>query len=192
MKVAGGEFKGRTIKCPSGDTTRPTTAQFRESLFNIVTLGLGHEMHHVLDMFAGTGSLTIEAFSRGALSAVLIEEDKKALQVIRANMENFSIASNTEVISHGRWHHWGKDLAKCSSSFKPFDTVFADAPYEKGLSEKVLRLFGKTDYRELFADRALWILETSSREKLEGSYGYWKQVDRRSKGDTALNFFRIL
>src|SRR5688572_30348989 len=99
IKISGGEWKGQLIKSPPGSDTRPTSAFLRESIFNTLINGMGHAPVHVLDLFAGTGALGIEALSHGAESAIFIEGSPRTLKVLRQNVEKIARGRQVEVVS---------------------------------------------------------------------------------------------
>jgi 16S rRNA (guanine966-N2)-methyltransferase len=137
MRIVSGQFRGKTIVTPVGTATRPTSDRARESLFNI----LGHaawapEMHgaRVLDLFAGSGALGLEALSRGAAFCLFVETDEAARGAIRDNLEAYGLFGQTRI--HRRD---ATDLGvRPASAGPPFDLVFLDPPYAKGLGEKAL------------------------------------------------------
>jgi 16S rRNA (guanine966-N2)-methyltransferase len=118
MRVVAGEYRGRRLQAPRGTSVRPTSDRVREALFSI----LGDiEGLRVLDLFAGSGALAIEALSRGAASATLVENDRAALDAIRANLAPLE-GANAEVVR-------ADVLAWLGGRRGPFDLVFADPPY---------------------------------------------------------------
>jgi 16S rRNA (guanine966-N2)-methyltransferase len=119
MRVIAGAFKGRTLHAPRGQRTRPTADRVREALFSMLGPLDGAR---VLDLFAGSGALAIEALSRGAAEAVLVESDRRALAVIERNLEPLGAAATVrrrDVLAYLR-----------DSAEGPFDLVFADPPYD--------------------------------------------------------------
>lgn len=135
VRVIAGSAKGRRLETPPGDTTRPITDRVKESLF-------GHLMPHlsgahVLDLYAGSGALSLEAISRGAASAVLVERDPAALAAIEANVDALGFGGVTEVVR--------SDVAaflRRGAPDVPFDLVFDDPPYsfDTRAVEEVLQL----------------------------------------------------
>jgi 16S rRNA (guanine966-N2)-methyltransferase len=118
MRVVAGEYRGRRLQAPRGTSVRPTSDRVREALFSI----LGDiEGLRVLDLFAGSGALAIEALSRGASSATLVENDRAALDAIRANLAPLE-GANAEIVR-------ADALAWLGGRRGPFDLVFADPPY---------------------------------------------------------------
>lgn len=131
MRVIAGTAKGRKLHAPQGMTTRPTPSRVREALFSIIA---GHiSQARVLDLFAGTGALGIEALSRGAASAVFVEQDRKVADLLRRNLQSF--ASVSRVVTAPAQ----KAVATLGSSEAPFDLIFLDPPYAKGLIEPTLQ-----------------------------------------------------
>lgn len=137
MRIVGGSLKGRTIATPPGQSTRPTSDRARESLFNVLAHASWSgplEGARVLDLFAGSGALGLEALSRGAAFALFVETDAAARGVIRDNIEAFALFGSTRI--HRRD---ATDLGvKPAGLAAPFDLVFLDPPYGKGLGERAL------------------------------------------------------
>jgi 16S rRNA (guanine966-N2)-methyltransferase len=123
MRIVAGEFRGRRLVAPAGMGTRPTSDRVRESLFAI--LGpLGGD--RVLDIFAGTGALGIEAISRGAASAVAVDRDRAAVRAIRANAEALDLGDRLRVVQRG----WREALRVEAEAGAAFDLVLIDPPYD--------------------------------------------------------------
>lgn len=137
MRIVGGTLKGRALATPGGQTTRPTSDRARESLFNIMAhAGWARPLDgaRVLDLFAGSGALGFEAISRGAAFALFVETDAAARGAIRDNIEALSLFGVTRI--HRRD---ATDLgARPAGLASPFDLVFLDPPYGKGLGERAL------------------------------------------------------
>lgn len=135
MRIVGGKFRGRSLATPDSNAIRPTTDRTRESLFNILVHNYPEkfEATRVLDLFAGTGALGLEALSRGARYGVFIEASAQGRGLIRTNVEAFGLHGNTKVFS--------RDATKLgdAGNMEPFDLVFADPPYGQGLGEMALK-----------------------------------------------------
>ncbi|MBG1232094.1 16S rRNA (guanine(966)-N(2))-methyltransferase RsmD [Aestuariivirga litoralis] len=135
MRIVAGKFKGREIKGPTSGATRPTSDRVRESIFNILAHGVeGFELEdaRVMDLFAGTGALGLEAISRGAKYCCFVEEDAGARGVIRTNADNCGVIGQTRI-----WRRDATDLGPAAPQ-SPYELIFADPPYGKGLGEKAL------------------------------------------------------
>ena len=191
MRICGGEFKGRILAAPSGDETRPTADAQREAVFNILHNSAGHESVSVLDLFAGTGALGLEALSWGAAKAVFVENSKKALVCLRKNLEICRVGAGSSVIvEDSRMDNWSRMLKTSAASFLPFDTVFCDPPYKKGLASKALFALEK-GAAELFAPgRTVLVVEASTDESAPKLPPAWELFKERSKGSTQLFFYR--
>ncbi|HEY6171082.1 MAG TPA: 16S rRNA (guanine(966)-N(2))-methyltransferase RsmD [Candidatus Kapabacteria bacterium] len=123
MRIISGTYRSRTIITPKGDATRPTTDRARESLFNILSHSFDLEGIRVLDLFAGSGAFGLESLSRGASHVTFVENDRKALEAIAANIKAFDTEDITTVIR--------QDVYKwLSGASKTYDLVFADPPYD--------------------------------------------------------------
>jgi 16S rRNA (guanine966-N2)-methyltransferase len=134
MRIVAGRLKGRSLQGPRSDSIRPTSDRLRETLFNILAHGLlKFEINNpvadarVLDLFAGTGGLAIEALSRGASYAVMVDDGVEARGLQRANVEAMALGGVTRILR--------RDATKLGavSPFEPFSLVFCDPPYGKGL-----------------------------------------------------------
>ena len=137
MRIVGGKFKGRPIAAPAGRETRPTSDRAREALFNVLThapWSSGIEGARVLDLFAGSGALGLEAMSRGAAFALFVDTDPAARGAVRDNIEALGLFGVTR--THCRD---ATDLgARPAGLGEPFNLVFADPPYGKSLGEAAL------------------------------------------------------
>ncbi|NBR00989.1 MAG: 16S rRNA (guanine(966)-N(2))-methyltransferase RsmD, partial [Actinobacteria bacterium] len=121
MRVVAGDLRGRRIESPTGDATRPTTDKVREAVFNaLVSLG-AVEGARVMDLFAGTGAMGIEALSRGAAHCVFVEQDRAALAVLRTNLDKLGVADRSTVVAG--------DAASPLVSAHAADIVVVDPPY---------------------------------------------------------------
>jgi 16S rRNA (guanine966-N2)-methyltransferase len=140
MRVVAGRLKGRVLQGPRSDAIRPTSDRLRETIFNILSHGLGkHGITsdvvsgaRVLDLFAGTGALAIEALSRGAVYAVLVDEGTEARGLQRGHVEALGLGGISRILR--------RDATKLGpvSPFEPFTLVFCDPPYGKALGDKAL------------------------------------------------------
>jgi 16S rRNA (guanine966-N2)-methyltransferase len=136
MRVVAGKFRGATIEAPKGLDTRPTSDRVRQALFNVLEHGTPHvefEGCRVLDLFAGSGALGIEALSRGAKFALFIEDSADARAAIRRNVEALKLIGVSKIFR--------RDAATLgpAHALQPFDLIFCDPPYGKGLGEKALQ-----------------------------------------------------
>lgn len=123
MRIIAGTYRSRTIVTPKGDATRPTTDRARESLFNILSHSFDLEGIRVLDLFAGSGAFGFEALSRGASHVTFVENDRKALEAIAANIKAFDADKETSIVKLDAY----KWLSGASGAY---DLVFADPPYD--------------------------------------------------------------
>src|SRR3974390_3374891 len=134
MRVVGGRLRGRTLRAPRGDAIRPTADRLREALFNILVHAYGDPLPgaRVLDLFAGTGALGIEALSRGAAFALFVDDGAEARALIRENVEALGLGGVTRIFR--------RDATRLGVAHpnEPFGRVFLDPPYRKGLAEASL------------------------------------------------------
>lgn len=134
MRIVAGKFRGKQLISPSDDSIRPTADRVRESMFNILGSRLGPvlEGKRVLDLFAGTGALGLEALSRGAAHVTFVDIGADARGIIRDHIQNFGVAGITKLL---RRDATGLGVP---GTFGQFDLVFLDPPYGQGLGEKAL------------------------------------------------------
>ncbi len=134
MRVITGSLKGRKLKALEGDETRPTTDRIKESIFSIIQFDIPYT--RVLDLYAGSGQLGIEALSRGANSAVFVERARDAVGIIRENVNACNLGDKAKIITTDAINY----LKMAASGHERFDIILMDPPYEEGLTEKSLEL----------------------------------------------------
>ena len=182
MRIVGGKYKGQRISAPKGLATRPTTDRTRESLFNILGNRISFDGLRVLDLFAGSGALGLEAISRGASYCLFVDESSAARGSIRQNVENLQLTGVTKIFR--------RDAVKLGSpgAIQPFDLVFADPPYTKGLGEKAAKIAAQNGW---FCEHGIFILEEAKDSYPEQIRGF-NCLDRRDYGDTAIGLFEYI
>jgi 16S rRNA (guanine966-N2)-methyltransferase len=179
LRVIAGRYGGRRLLAPRGSTTRPTAARVREALFSI----LGDvSQASVLDLYAGTGALALEALSRGAARAVLVEHDRAALECLRANVAALELG----VVAHVVPLRLPRALANVLER-GPYDLVLCDPPWanREAAGEVLARLAAEG----CLAPGARVVLEHAARDA-EPSVSGLSVSERRAWGDTAVTLFR--
>lgn len=181
MRVITGQAKGRRLKAPKGMNTRPTSDRTKESLFNIIGDRLVDKT--VLDLYAGTGAIGIEALSRGADSVVFVEKDPRVVKIIRENLALTGFANQAEIICQD------VDYAVGVLAFKnrTFDIVFLDPPYLKNLLQKSIETLVNHD---IINPGGLVITESSKLDILSDQYGKVQLLRQERYGDTILSFYQ--
>jgi len=181
LRVIAGSAKGRRLKRAPGDSTRPITDRVKESLFNI--LGEDIEEANVLDLFAGTGGVGIEALSRGAAYAVFVESDRAAANIIHANLQTTDLAQFARVIRSDVFIH----LRNTPRNGEGFDYVHIAPPQYQELWIKTLQLL---DARPDWVNPdGLVVAQIDPREYGEQALEHLKLVDQRKYGNTLLCFY---
>jgi 16S rRNA (guanine966-N2)-methyltransferase len=180
MRVIGGAARGRRLKVPKGQAIRPTAARVKESLFNILPRDFSDM--RVLDLYAGSGNVSIEALSRGAAIAILIDESPRAAAVIRENLRRPGLSARAQV--------WtapvARSLRKLAKSGERFDVIFLDPPYDRELVGTTLKTIAQNS---LLTAAGKVVAEHSAREPVQARYEHLVLNDQRRYGDTLLSFF---
>ncbi len=173
MRIIAGAFKGRKLHSPLSDTTRPTSDRTRETIFNILNhrllkKGDNFTSQKVLDVFAGTGALGLEALSRGAQYTAFIEKDPRAIRVLKANIADLKCAAQTHIIC--------ADIKLLKQKGRDsFSFVFVDPPYNKGLIKSCLRKLANDQWLD---PDALVVCEMDPEEILPVMIEYEVQDER--------------
>lgn len=182
MRVVGGRLRSRPVAGPKSDALRPTSDRLRESLFNILMHSYGDPVSgaRVLDLFAGTGALGIEAVSRGAAYALFVDDGVQARALLRQNTETLGLGGVTRIFR--------RDATRLGPAhpLEPFSLVFADPPYGKGLAEKALVSARDGGWLQ---PEALVVVEEAADAGFTAPEGF-EELERRDYDDTELVFLR--
>lgn len=182
MRIVGGRLRGRNLAAPRSDAIRPTSDRLRESVFNILAHAYGDPVAgaRVLDLFAGTGALGIEALSRGAAFTLLIDDGAEARALIRQNVDALGLGAATRVFR--------RDATKLGPAHpvEPFSLVFLDPPYRMKLAEKALASLRDGGW---LAPGALIVVEEAGDAEFAAPQGF-EQLERRTYDGTELVFLR--
>jgi 16S rRNA (guanine(966)-N(2))-methyltransferase RsmD len=178
LRIIAGRFKGRQLESPAGAWLRPTSDRMKETVFNVLQADI--ETAVVLDLFAGTGNLGLEALSRGARRVVLVEQDRRALGVLHRNVARLGVAAEVVVVA--------ADAIRYSAAPEhgPFDIVIADPPYDSACEPDLLAAF---DVRALRAG-GWFVLQHSRLAALGAPPAPWLHVHTKRFGDTCIEFWR--
>jgi 16S rRNA (guanine(966)-N(2))-methyltransferase RsmD len=180
VRIVGGELSGRRLRAPRGAATRPTSDRVKEALFNI--LGRPAAGARVLDLYAGSGALGLEALSRGCAEAVLIERAAPALTALRANISALGLAERARVIADDA----ARAVTRLVHSGERFDWIFADPPYAAG--EQAERLLGQL--APLCAPEAVIAYEHAARTPAPERAPGLARYDERRWGDTCVTLYQ--
>lgn len=157
MRIISGTWRSRPLVAPKGDTTRPTADRTRETLFSMLTSRLGtFEGLKVLDLFAGSGALGLEALSRGAAACTFVEQDRAALDALDANIAKLGAKAQSDVRR--------SSVLSLGPAREAFDLILLDPPYGSGAGHVALDKLGRLGW---FAPSAWISLETSGKEEIE-------------------------
>ena len=181
MRIIGGIFKGRVLVSPKDNYLRPISSRVKESLFNILRDNIKDTI--VLDLFAGTGSLSIEALSQGAKKVFAVEKHPQSLKIIYNNLENLRITKQEIQVFKCDVFDF---LKKYKKSLK-FDLIFIDPPFTQKLANETMKQLAKS---ATFKKETLVVIESSQYETIKDSYPPLALFDKRYFGDKLLSFFK--
>ena len=178
MRIISGTSRGRKLVTPRDQSLRPTSDRVKECIFNILQGDMQRKV--VLDLFAGTGNLGIEALSRGARRAIFVEKGRQALRLIQRNLAQVGLEERSEILP--------KDANRAIGILKQrgerFDLILMDPPYEKGLIESTLM---KLNFNPIYHKDSILVIEHNRREPLPPVLGGWDVVRQRRIGDTMIS-----
>jgi 16S rRNA (guanine966-N2)-methyltransferase len=183
MRIVGGRLRGRALAGPRSQSIRPTADRLRESLFNILVHAYADPVTgaRVLDLFAGTGALGLEALSRGAAFALFVDDSAAARALLRENVAALGLAGVSRIFR--------RDATKLGDAhpLESFSLVFLDPPYGKGLAEEALASARAGGWMR---PDALAVVEEAMSAKFQAPDGF-EQLERRAYDDTELIFLRL-
>ena len=181
MRIITGKARGLKLTTPKNMDVRPTSDRVKESLFNII--GTKIVGTHVLDLFAGTGNLGLEAWSRGAAKIVFIDESQASLQLVRSNIAKAKAEKETTVIKGNAV----KVIADLAARGERFDFIFCDPPYNKGLPAQIIEQVAKYD---IVISGGYLIVEHSQHEILSDLPIKFEIIRSEKYGETLISFLR--
>ena len=183
MRIVGGRFRGRALRAPATRQIRPTSDRLRERLFDVLTHWQGEDHvrdARVIDVFAGTGALGLEALSRGAREALFVDDGLEARALIRENVEALGVAGSTRIFR--------RDATRLGTSHgETFTLAFLDPPYGQGLATPALHALSQGGW---LSAGALVVVEESG-EAIVAAPANYRPADVRQQGDTALRIYVV-
>lgn len=183
MRIVGGRWRGRSLAGPTSDAIRPTSDRLRETLFNILSHGYGDPIEgaRVLDLFAGTGAMGLEALSRGAAFALFVDDGAQARGLIRQNVEALGAGGVTRLFR--------RDATRMGPAAPnlPFSVVFCDPPYGRDLAPRALRSCAEGGW---LSPDALVVVEEAQGVEVSLPEGF-TEIERRDYGETKVVFGRF-
>lgn len=185
MRVIAGKYRSRNLQSLPGDDTRPTYDRLRETLFNVLTSAGKLEGATFVDLFAGTGSVGIEALSRGAEHVIFVESARKAAQLIRTNLQTLGISDEADVYERSAV----EALHQLAESGVSPTVIFIDPPYKlQGAYGQVLRVVSQTG---LLPPGGVLVAEHEKRFDPGVGEGQLKRYRRLDQGESSLSFYRV-
>lgn len=181
MRVISGTARGRRLSTFKGRDVRPTPDRVREALFSILQSRIGtFSGTTVLDLFAGSGAMAIEALSRGAETACLVEKAHASAQIIRDNLKLCKFEDRTQLVIN--------DAVKALAAFDPgsFDIIFLDPPYGRGLADAAIHEVARL---QLLKEAGILCAETGAKEPLEDTYDNLRKIEQRRYGSVMVSLY---
>lgn len=182
MRIVAGSARGRPLMTPKGPGIRPTADRVRETIFNV--LGQWTEGLTVLDLYAGTGALALEAISRGATRAVLVDQGREALKLCRENTDALGFGEQAEILAMPV----ARAVQTLGKSGRAFDLVFADPPYAARVVQEVIE---QVVGNRLLSPEGTLVIEHDRRESAPETHEGLGQIDQRRFGDTLVTMYRF-
>lgn len=183
MRIVGGALRGRALKAPSSQTVRPTSDRLREAVFNVLAHAYGDPTDgaRVIDLFAGTGALGLEALSRGARFTLFVDDSAEGRALVRGNVESLGLTGHSKIFR--------RDATRLGAMppQEPFTLAFLDPPYGRDLAPLALASLRDGGW---LAQDALLVVEESAKADLQALDGF-TLLDRRDYGDTQVAFMRF-
>lgn len=185
MRITGGKYKGFALASPKNNHIRPTADRVRESLFNILSHhpALDLEDAVVLDLFCGSGTLGLEAISRGASSCIFVDNSNTSLQLCRQNAAKLKLTDSVRFLKHNVTQRWPENFTPESK----VSLVFADPPYGLDLAVPAITRLVNAD---LLAENTLLVIEMSAKQPESEDIPHFKIIDQRKYGDTILRLYQ--
>jgi len=181
MRISAGEHRGRKLRSPKGSKTRPTSDLLRQALFNV----LGPRIHgaSILDLFAGTGAVGLEALSRGAARATFVESDRRAVESLRANLAALQLTSQGRVLAGDVFSR----LAGLEERGERFDCVFMDPPYAGG--DLAVRCIEMLAHGAVLGENGALLVQAFYTAALPERVGVLRRTWRRRYGESSLSVY---
>ena len=180
MRISAGEYRGRRLRTPRGKRTRPTSDLLRQALFNI--LGERIQNTRVLDLFAGSGAVGLEALSRGAATATFVESDRHAVESLQANLVTLKLAGRARVMAADV----SQALSRLRAARERFDCIFQDPPYAGDLAVQCIEVLADG---ALLSDNAVLACQAFHKTALPERVGVLRQTWRRRYGESSLTLY---
>ena len=177
MRIISGSRRGKKLLEFEGQDVRPTTDRVKESIFNLIQSYVAESV--CLDMFAGSGALSFEAVSRGATRVVMLDKDKRSIDIIRKNAENLDFTQECEIINADAFTY-------AKQAREKFDIIFLDPPYNKGFIEPILSEIVKN---ELLNDEGIVVLESDDTD-FSAEFDSLEILKQRKYGRTFITIYQ--
>jgi 16S rRNA (guanine(966)-N(2))-methyltransferase RsmD len=178
MRIIAGAFRGRRLHSPKGDKIRPTIDRVREAVFNIIAAEISDAS--VLDLFAGTGAMGLEALSRGAAGCVFVDQSDEAVRLIRENVALCGVQENVRIVREAI----DSAVRRLVAKNELFDLIFMDPPYGKGQIEKTLGILDAVAGQD-----SLVIAESHVKDESPAHLTVWSKDRERRYGDTLISIY---
>ncbi len=180
MRISAGEHRGRRLQSVKGNFTRPTSDLLRQAVFNV--LGARIQGARILDLCAGTGSVGLEALSRGAATATFVERDRRAVGTLRSNVMSLNLTSRARVLASDVL----LALRRLEAIGESFDCIFLDPPYAGDLAARCIEILA---HSALLSENASIVTQAPYRTPLPEQVGMLRRIWRRRYGESSLAIY---
>lgn len=181
MRVISGNYRGRKLECVPGLEIRPTTDRVKENLFNIISPRLPY--CRFLDLFSGSGSIGIEAISRGAEEVFFVDSDSESIKILKKNLETLKIAEHIKI-----FHSDAMDALNGFAGNQTFDIIYLDPPYNKGIYQSALKKIGKIN---ILSEDGIIAVERNEHDAADSLPEELELVKEKKYGSTVLSFYQV-
>lgn len=181
MRIIGGTRKGQILFCPKSSSVRPTTDFLREYIYDVINYRTSDAV--ILDLFAGTGSLGLEALSRGAATAIFVEKNRNVSQILVHNIQKLKFDSVSRVVVNDVFSY----LHHTNGLINYFDLIFADPPYQSNFYQKLLNLISD---KQFLKENGLLILEHDKDQKWSDSSENLSLIRTKQAGNSTISIFK--
>lgn len=182
MRIIAGFFKGRKLEKINVEGIRPTSDRVKEALFSILGDAINNSIF--LDLFAGSGSIGIEAYSRGAAEVIFVDENRKSIEILKSNLNRVGMEKDIQVFNTD----YKNAIYRLASSGKKFDIIYIDPPYKSNIHFEILKIIYS---KNILFKTGVIVIEQDSKEPVCEFNEFWSLIKKKNYGKTLLLFYAL-